>query len=233
MSAPLYQVVIDTVVDRIATGAWPPGAMLPSEAQLGVELGVSQGTARKALMALEARGLVQRTQGRGTMVTVRTPESALFQFFRLRRPDGSQARPELVREEVRRRRAHREERALLHGAPAFVFEVERVRALDGRPSLLERSVVPADLFPGLDGHAPLPNPLYVHYQHSYRIIIVRADESLTATAADAVASAALRVAPGTPLLAVDRRAVDMRDRVVERRRSLCLTGEMTYQISLQ
>ncbi len=233
MPAPLYQVVIDTVVDRIATGAWPPGAMLPSEAQLGAELGVSQGTARKALMALEARGLVQRAQGRGTIVTVRTPESALFQFFRLRRPDGSQARPELVREEVRRRRARREERDRLHGAPAAVFEVERVRALDGRPSLVESSVVPADLFPGLDSHAPLPNPLYVHYQQSYRIIIVRADESLRATAADAAAAEALGVAPGTPLLAVDRHAIDVRNRMVEWRRSLCLTSEMTYQIALQ
>lgn len=233
MSSPLYQVVIDTVVDRIASGAWPPGAMLPSETQLGAELGVSQGTARKALIALEARGLVQRSQGRGTFVTRRTPESSLFQFFRLRRPDGSQARPELLREEVRRRRSRREERERLHGAPASVFEVERVRALDGRASLFERSIVPAELFPGLDGQAPLPNPLYVHYQHSYGIIIVRADESLRAAAADAGAAAALGVAPGTPLLGVDRLSIDVGGRTVEWRRSVCLTGDMTYQISLR
>jgi GntR family transcriptional regulator len=233
MPAPLYQVVIDTVVDRIAGGTWPPGAMLPSESQLGAELGVSQGTARKALMALEARGLVQRTQGRGTFVTQRTPESSLFHFFRLRRPDGSQARPELVREAVHRRRSRREERARLHGAPARVFEVERVRALDGRPSLLERSVVPADLFPGLDGQTPLPNPLYVHYQHSHGIIIVQADESLRAAAADPGAAAALGVAPGTPLLGVERDSIDVRGRIVEWRRSVCLTDAMTYQISLR
>lgn len=232
MAAPLYQVVIDTVVDRIATGVWPPGAMLPSETQLGAEFGVSQGTARKALMALEARGLVQRRQGRGTFVTLRTPDSALFHFFRLRRPDGSQARPELLRESVRRRRARKSERDLLHGQPAAVVEIDRVRALDGRPTVIETSVVPADLFPGLEGHAPLPNTLYVHYQQAYRIIIVRAEEALRAVAADAEAAAALGRDPGTPLLSVDRRAIDVQGRVVEWRRSACATDAMAYQIAL-
>ncbi len=232
MAAPLYQVVIETVVDRIATGVWPPGALLPSETQLGAELGVSQGTARKALMTLEARGLVQRRQGRGTFVTLRTPDSALFHFFRLRRPDGSQARPQLIREAVRRRRARRAERETLHGAPATVFEIDRVRALDGRPSVVETSVVPAELFPGLDAHAPLPNTLYVHYQQEYRIIIVRAEEALRAVAAEPGPAATLGRDPDTPLLAVDRRAIDVQGRVVEWRRSLCATDAMAYHIAL-
>ena len=233
MSEPLYKVVISTVIDRIATGVWPPGAMLPSETQLGAELGVSQGTARKALMALEAQGLVQRSQGRGTFVTVRTPESALFHFFRLRRSDGSQTRPELVREKVERRRARKAEREVLHGHPASVFEIERIRSLEGRPSAFELSVVPVDLFPGLDSHAPLPNTLYVHYQQAYRCIIARAEEALRAVAADRAAAEALGVAPGTPLLSVDRRSIDVQNRVVEWRRSSCLTDEMAYHISLQ
>jgi GntR family transcriptional regulator len=233
MASPLYQVVIETVVDRIATGVWPPGALLPSETQLGAELGVSQGTARKALMALEARGLVQRRQGRGTVVTLRTPDSALFHFFRLRRLDGSQARPELIREAVRCRRARRVERDALYGAPAKVFEIDRVRALDGRPSVVETSVVSAELFPGLDAQAPLPNTLYVHYQQAYRIIVVGADEALRAVAADANVAATLGRDLGTPLLAVDRRTIDVQGRIVEWRRSVCATDAMTYQIALE
>ena len=85
MRSPLYKVVMDTLVERIASGAMPPGSMLPSEIQLGQELGVAQGTARKALSELEGRGLVQRVQGRGTFVTQRTTEDSLFRFFRVRR----------------------------------------------------------------------------------------------------------------------------------------------------
>ena len=49
----------------------------------GAELGVSQGTARKALEELERRGIIKRRQGVGSFVAVRTPENALFQFFQI------------------------------------------------------------------------------------------------------------------------------------------------------
>ena len=232
MAPPLYRVVIDTIVDRIASGALPPGAMLPSEMHLGAELGVSQGTARKALMELETRGLLQRAQGRGTFVTVRTPETSLFNFFRLRKADGTQVIPELERETVRRRRATREERKLLHGEPEEVVEIERLRSLAGRDLVLEVSVVPVALFPGIADRAPLPNTLYVFYQQAYSCIIIRAEEKLRAQAADARTAEALRIEPGAPVLAVDRLAIDVLDRVVERRQSVSVTDTHSYFVSL-
>jgi GntR family transcriptional regulator len=232
MAPPLYQVVIDTIVGRIATGALPPGAMLPSEIQLGVELGVSQGTARKALMELEARGLVQRAQGRGTFVTVRTPESSLFNFFRLRRPDGSQVAPQLEREAVRRRRATVPEQRALHGKPEHVFEIVRLRRLDARHLVHEVSVVPAPLFPGLADRAPLPNTLYVFYQQAYSCIIARADERLRAVAASGAVAEELGLAEGVPAMAVERLAFDVLDRVVERRKSVFPTDTYEYFVSL-
>lgn len=232
MQRPLYQVVIDTIVARIATGELSPGAMLPSETQLGAELGVSQGTARKALMELEARKLVQRVQGKGTFVTVQTPENALFHFFRLRNADGSRARPELVSETVRRRAATADEAASLKGAPAEVIEIARVRSLHGRAVAHETSVVPCRLFPGLEERAPLPNTLYVLFQQAYGCIIIRADEALSATVAEAPVAQALGVGRGTPVLRVDRRASDLLDRIVELRRSYYLTQDLIYKVAL-
>ena len=146
---PLYRVVIDTILHRIASGALPPGAMLPSEVQLGAELGVSQGTARKALMELEARGLLQREQGRGTFVTIQTPDRALFNFFRLRGPDGARPAPVLEHQELVARKATKDERTLLHDGPDKVFEIRRLRSLPGEDRVFETSVVPQALFPGL------------------------------------------------------------------------------------
>lgn len=226
----LYQAVIDGVVSRIVSGALPPGAMLPAEPDLGAEYGVSQGTARKALIELERRGIVERRQGRGTFVAVRTPESALFHFFRLRKPDGGQVAPALEEQSVRRRKARAAERDALHGAPEQVFEILRVRSLEGRRALHETSVVPAALFPGLGDRTP-PNALYAFYQQAYGVAIVRADERLAVGAAGA-AGAALGVPAQTPALIVRRRAIDMADRVVELRDSVCLTEGYTYNVSL-
>lgn len=228
---PLSQTVIDGVIGRIVSGALAPGAMLPAEAALGAEFGVSQGTARKALIELERRGVVVRRQGRGTFVAVRTPESALFRFFRLRRPDGSPATPEPGREEVIRRRAQAAERAQLHDAPEHVFEIRRVRQLEGRPAIREISVAPATLFPGLTERAPLPNALYAFYQQAYGVAIVRADETLKVGAAGE-AGPLLGVAAECPALLVGRRAVDIADRVVELRRSVYLTDSHSYAVSL-
>ncbi len=50
----------------LAAGRWPPGALMPSEAELVAEFGVSRMTVGRALRELQAEGLVERTQGVGT-----------------------------------------------------------------------------------------------------------------------------------------------------------------------
>lgn len=206
--------------------------MLPSEGDLGAELGVSQGTARKALIDLERRGIVRRRQGVGTFVTARTPESALFHFFRLRNTDGTHASPSLEEESVRRRRSLKDERESLFGKPDHVFEIERVRSADGRRLVHEISVVPAALFPGLPERSPLPNTLYVLYQHAYSIAIVQANERIRAVPGTPEVCARLRVAIGLPLLRVDRMATDLSDRTVELRTSHFVTEEHCYAVAL-
>jgi len=232
MNTPLYQFVIDTLIERIASGAMLPGSMLPSEAQLGTELGVSQGTARKAVMELEARGLVQRRQGRGTFVTVRTPETSLFNFFRLRKPDGTLEAPGLEQETVRRRPATQEETQALFGRPLEVIEIRRVRSLAGRKATHEVLVISAKLFPGLADRAHLPNAIYVLYQQSYSVTILRANERLRITSASPAVAAALDIEPGTPMLEVRRQAIDFLDRVVELRTVQCLTDHHEYFVTL-
>src|SRR3546814_3229476 len=51
---------------RLIGSYWKPGDLLPSEMQLAEELGVSQGTVRKALDEMTADNLLVRRQGRGT-----------------------------------------------------------------------------------------------------------------------------------------------------------------------
>ncbi|UUX49949.1 GntR family transcriptional regulator [Nisaea acidiphila] len=232
MSAPLYKYVIETLIERIASGELAPGIMLPSEGDLGAELGVSQGTARKALSELERRGIVSRRQGVGTFVTARTPESALFHFFRLRDADGSQVSPVLEDESVQRRRALKPEREVLFGNPDSVYEIERVRSVRSERVVHERSIVPAGLFPGLPERNPLPNTLYVLYQRAYSVAIVQASEAVRAVTGMPDVCRQLSVPDGTPLLRVERRAADLAGRVVELRISHFVTGDRFYAVDL-
>src|SRR6478609_6436556 len=91
---PLYAQVRDALVKRLVDGVWLPAQMLPSEFELAGELGVSQGTVRKALDALAAENLVVRRQGRGTFVAEHDEARILFQFFKLLPDSGKPTFPE-------------------------------------------------------------------------------------------------------------------------------------------
>jgi GntR family transcriptional regulator, hexuronate regulon transcriptional repressor len=74
MSAPaantprLYQQVAATIERAIAEGQYQPGQRLASERDLAEELGVSRPTVRRAVIALEMRGLLESRQGSGVYV---------------------------------------------------------------------------------------------------------------------------------------------------------------------
>jgi GntR family transcriptional regulator len=59
--------------ERIITGTYPAGSLIPREEDLCTHFGVSRITARRALADLEAQGLVQRRQGLGTFVPADLP----------------------------------------------------------------------------------------------------------------------------------------------------------------
>lgn len=65
---PRYSEVADQLMLNIITGAYPIGSLLPSEAELCQEYGVSRHTVREAVRLLQLRGMVSRQQGRGTSV---------------------------------------------------------------------------------------------------------------------------------------------------------------------
>ena len=184
---PLYKQVYDVLVRRIAEGTWGPAEALPSEQALAVELHVSQGTVRKALDVLAAENLVQRHQGKGTFVAEHTQEHALFRFFRLAKPntDGERVSPESMPARCKRRVATAAEVSRLHLAKgARVIEINRVRTIDGVPTISEKIIVPAKLFPKLDNQDALPNTLYSLYQSVYGVNVVVAKEELRAIRAN-------------------------------------------------
>ena len=60
----MYRQVRELLVRRIAEGLWAPGQPIPSEPEIASELGVSQGTVRKALDEMAGENLVVRRQVR-------------------------------------------------------------------------------------------------------------------------------------------------------------------------
>jgi DNA-binding FadR family transcriptional regulator len=64
--------VVDVLGSRIVSGALAAGELLPTEAELGAQLGISRPSLREGLRALALKGLVEGRTRRGTKVTPRS-----------------------------------------------------------------------------------------------------------------------------------------------------------------
>lgn len=231
---PLYRQVKSLLVKRIADRVWQPGEGLPSEIQIAAELGVSQGTVRKALDEMTADRLLVRRQGRGTFVARHDESRILFQFFKIVPETGVPVFPDSHLRRVTEGIATPEEVARLALTPGErVIRIARVRSLNGRVTISEYLVLPARLFPGMAAREDIPNNLYDLYGSEYGITIVGGDESLRAVAAPPEDADLLAVEPGAPLLAIDRVALGLDGKPVEWRVSLCDTRHCHYVSGLR
>ncbi len=233
LARPLYLQVREALIARIAAGEWAAGAALPSEFALADQMGVSQGTVRKALDAMAADNLVERHQGRGTFVPEHTEARALFHFFRMQGPGGAPVLPEMVSQSAAMVSAPPQVAKTLGTGRRKVWRITRVRAVAALPAIVEHIYLDPKRFPGLTANTTLPNALYAYYQAQAGVSIVRADDQLAAVAAPSEVAKALGLAASAPALVAERRAFDLLDTVVEMRWSWFETSGQRYAVTLR
>ncbi len=73
----MTEAAIERIRELIGSGGLPPGARLPSEAELAVQLGASRNTVREAVRALVTARVLDVRRGDGTYVTSLRPELLL------------------------------------------------------------------------------------------------------------------------------------------------------------
>ncbi|HYF59036.1 MAG TPA: GntR family transcriptional regulator [Burkholderiaceae bacterium] len=229
--SPLYRQIHDRLVQGLQAGEWKPGEAIPSETELAVRYGVSQGTVRKAIDALAAENLLVRRQGRGTFVASHQEPRAQFRFLRLRPDEGEPHQPASRFLDVRRLRAPLEiARALELRAGETVVLIRRVLEFDGEPTVLDEIWLPGAPFKGLTAERlnAYTGPLYALLEAEYGTRLVRASERVRAVSAGPEEAGVLAVEPGSPLLLVERISTSYGDRPVEVRRGWYVTRRHHY-----
>lgn len=132
---PLYTKVSDYVMEKITSGEWPVGHMLPTEMELCEQFGVSRPSVRTALLSLVNEGYLVRTKGKGTFVTTpqRVEESTVFieSFAEEMHKRGQETETEVL--EFRTMRADQRICELLQLKPgSSVLKLSRLRYGKGR-----------------------------------------------------------------------------------------------------
>lgn len=73
-----WQSVETEILNRLRSSYWKPGDLLPTEAELAIELSCARSTVNRALQAIAEDGLLERKRKGGTRVVVHPVRKATF-----------------------------------------------------------------------------------------------------------------------------------------------------------
>ena len=203
-----WQTIRAEVLARIRDRRWPPGTMIPNEADLALEFGCARATVNRALRDLAETGVIDRRRKAGTRVAeapvrravlsiplIRDEVAALGQPYGYALLSRSLATPPPP---IRAALALHPQAEALHiralhlaGGTPFALEDRWINPATA-PGVLDADVATLSANEWLVRHAPFTEGRL----------------SFTATAADAATAAHLDCAPGTALFRLDRSTLD-------------------------
>jgi len=202
---PVYQ-QLNQRLRLLVTREYQPGQKFLTEREIVQRFSVSRATANKALASLVSEGLLEFRKGIGTFVRQpaisydlrslvsftekarlagKSPSTILLTFGKLK---ASEVDPQLA------------ERLRVAG-PDMVWELDRIRAIDGIPVILEHRFVVANHCPKLT-RVQAEGSLYQAWTEIHQLKIDGADETVRAVLLKDEEAAHLQVPAGSPALEV-------------------------------
>jgi GntR family transcriptional regulator len=231
---PLYHQLQEIFEDRIASGEWAAGALIPNELDLCQQYGVSRGPVRQALDRLVQAGKLARKQGKGTHVLPPKLESELggfYSFTSLIEKKGHHHSARILSFDTVP--AVGSPARLLELTPgAAVYKVRRLRLADGLPLILETLHLPEAVCPGLTRSDLDSTPLYTLMAGRYGLPLLRAKQFFEPAIADPYEADHLGLQPGAPVLLLQNITYSQGERPVVLSRAILRGDRVRYLVEL-
>ncbi|KAB1641700.1 GntR family transcriptional regulator [Gulosibacter chungangensis] len=221
------------IARRITDGEFKFGTPLPSELEFAAHYECSRGTIRAALISLEARGAVVPKQGSGWLVHSSLQNhdiNDLRSFAQWAQKKGMLPSGRVVEARAQRATAVHA-RALRVAVGSQVLMVKRLRGLDDRVVMLERSVYPDWMLPIIE-EIPDDEPSVVKVlEERYQLFAVHSEHSIDAVSASKEDAELLGVRRTSPLLRVKRSTFIRDGRALEFSEDRYVPGTIQFQVS--
>ena len=206
LPVPLYHQIYNVLREKIRHGELARGTLMPGEQELSRCFEVSRITVKRALNDLAADGLVTRHRGRGTIVSggstipvVKGSFDTLIESLHLM---GLETEIELL--EVSVISANEALAEQLHIEPqSKVQRATRLRKLQGEPFSYLVTYVPWNIAVRFPAKQLASTPM-LKLLENVGAAHLEAEQWITATGAEPSIARALDVAPGAPLLKIER-----------------------------
>jgi GntR family transcriptional regulator len=232
---PRYHQLKEILRERIRSGEWKPGDLIPSERELSETYDISRMTARQAITDLVNEGVFYREQGRGTFVTQNKITQQLLHLTGFT-------------EDIRARGQRPSTKVLAAGMlPAGetaagqlriaedepIFVLRRLRLADDEPLAIEVSMLN---FKGCEQLAEEDfehQSLYQLLESKYGIPLMEADQEIEAGLASDDEAKILNVALGSAVLHTRRTTFTDRNRPIEYAKSVYRGNKYTFHTHLK
>lgn len=172
--SPLHLQISAMLAREIQSGILVDGEKLAPERQMAVDLGISVGTLRKALLDLEDKGMLQRVHGSGNYVHHSVEAENAYALFRLERVTGSGEPSANLLEviEVPKPKDFPE-----FGESDHAYRFRRIRLLGNVNVALEEIYLDAN-YASTIRKEDVSDSLYRYYKHHLGFWITRAEDRI-------------------------------------------------------
>ncbi|GAF38715.1 GntR family transcriptional regulator [Agrilactobacillus composti DSM 18527 = JCM 14202] len=200
----VYQRVISALQQQINQGKFAD-LKLPNERVLAEEFNVSRSSVKKALNSLIQRGMIFQKQGAGTfinplylknrpMYNISGDNVGVTDMYQ---KDGQHPDIQVLGFKVLPAKPEIQE-ALFLEPGEFVYEIQRLRAFDDQPFMIEDGFVPVKLVPDLT-EKMIAGSLYNYLQESRNIFVTRSFLTISADVSNKQDQKLLKLKPVEPV----------------------------------
>jgi GntR family transcriptional regulator len=232
---PRYHQLKEILRERIRSGEWKPGDLIPSERELSETYHISRMTTRQAITDLVNEGVFYREQGRGTFVTRNKITQQLIRLTGFTEDISARGQhpstktlsaimapaDELSAERLR----------VAVGTP--IFCLQRLRLADGEPLAIEFSHLNFKGCERLLEEDLEHQSLYRVLESKFGLPLMEADQELEAGLAGADEAALLKIAQGSAVLFTRRITYVDRNQPIEYAKSVYCGAKYTFYTHLR
>ncbi|WP_163103453.1 GntR family transcriptional regulator [Peribacillus alkalitolerans] len=176
---PLYVQLYRHLREQILNGEYKQGEFIPSETEVMKTFQTTRGTVRNAISLLVNDGLVQQVRGKGTLVLLRPLKYSITNF-------GGFTDYLNIRNEVGVSKVLEQCIVLLEGKS--FYKLVRARGVKKEDTttylMIDTSLLPVSLFPGLDQYDFEKESLYQILREKYQIFPKRTEIALSPVSID-------------------------------------------------
>jgi len=201
---PLYHQLADILLERIRSGIYSPGQMIPSETGLAKQYSIGRPTVRQAMDTLVQKGLIQRKRGAGTFVKHLSPQVDLFSLAGTSQAfltKGIPIETKLIKPTAPKKILHDPENPFNNQEAFFLSRLTLTR---GIPVLLEDIYLETELFMGIDKIDLENKSLAQVVSDHYYLVPENGNQLFKVETLDSERSTWLQLSPSDPVLTVRR-----------------------------